>query len=135
MSGSISTPTIPVLSGWCRPSPGQGEFHHPPAYVLPPWWLSGALPPAFGYDDGSVALQDTGVLQAIPQLHRSERRRGAPFASCLPERERPLGRGLEGVPCVAIDPVNRLNHRCGCANTRSPGWSSGRLALTHHVWR
>ena len=95
VSGSISTPTIPVpgLSGWCRPSPGQGEFHrgHPPAYVLvhPPWWLSGALPPAFGYYDGSVAIQDTGegLLQAIPQLHRSERRRGAPFATCLPYRE------------------------------------------------
>jgi hypothetical protein len=84
VSGSISTPTIPVpgLSGWCRPSPGQREFHrgHPPAYVLvhPPWWLSGALPPALGYYDGSVAIQDTGegLLQAIPQLHRSERRRG-----------------------------------------------------------
>src|SRR3954451_24070219 len=95
VSGSISTPTIPVLvlSDWCRPSPGQGEFHrgYPPAYVLvhPPWWLSGALPPALGYYDGSVALQDTGegLLQAIPQLHRSERRRGAPFATCLPYRE------------------------------------------------
>src|SRR3954463_7954998 len=54
VSGSISTPTIPVpgLSGWCRPSPGQGEFHrgHPPAYILvhPPWWLSGVLPPGLG---------------------------------------------------------------------------------------
>src|SRR5918995_3800435 len=40
VSGSISTPTIPVpgLSGWCRPPPGQREFHrgHPPAYVLCP---------------------------------------------------------------------------------------------------
>src|SRR3954447_7516333 len=143
VSGSISTPTIPVpgLSGWCRPSPGQGEFHHPPAYVLvhPPWWLSGALPPALGYYDGSVAIQDTGVLQAIPQLHGSERRRvlRSPFVSLSGSGPRPLGRGLEGLPCVAIDPiaVNRLNHRCGCANTRSHGWSSGSLALTHHVLR
>src|SRR5918994_7383201 len=100
VSGSISTPTIPVpgLSGWCRPSPGQGEFHHPPAYVLPPWWLSGALP--LGYYDGSVAIQDTGVLQAIAQLHRSERRRGAPFASCLPYREwaATVGAGPGGCP-------------------------------------
>jgi hypothetical protein len=59
----------------------------------------------------------------------------SPVVSLSGSGPRPLGRGLEGVPCVAIDPVNRLNHRCGCANTRSPGWSSGRLALTHHVWR
>jgi len=70
------------------------------SYVHPPWWLSGALPPAFGYYDGSVAIQDTGVLQAIPQLHRSERRRGAPFASCLPEREwaATVGAGSGGCP-------------------------------------
>ena len=139
VSGSISTPTIPApgLSGWCRPSPGQGEFHrgHPPAYVLvhPPWWLSGALPPALGYYDGSVAIQDTGegLLQAIPQLHS---RRGdgvlrSPVVSLTGSGPRLLGRGMEGVPWsdVAIDPiaVNRLNHRCGCANTRSHGWSSG----------
>src|SRR3954471_6898360 len=117
VSGSISTPTIPVLvlSDWCRPSPGQGEFHrgYPPAYVLvhPPWWLSGALPPAFGYYDGSVAIQGTGegLLQAIPQLHRSERRRGsgAPFASCLPYREwaATVGAGHGGCPLV------RCRHR------------------------
>ena len=61
----------------------------------------------------------------------------SPFVSLTGSGPRPLGRGLEGVPCVAIDPVavNRLNHRCGCANTRSHGWSSGSLALTRHVLR
>ena len=59
----------------------------------------------------------------------------SPVVSLSGSGPRPLGRGLEGVPCVAIDPVNRLNHRCGCANTRSHGWSSGSLALTHHVLR
>jgi hypothetical protein len=117
VSGSISTPTIPVpgLSDWCRPSPGQGEFHRgrPPAYVLvhPPWWLSGALPPALGYYDGSVAIQDTGegLLQAIPQLHRSERRRGsgAPFASCLPYREWAATVGARPERC----PLVRCRHR------------------------
>jgi len=63
----------------------------------------------------------------------------SPFVSLIGSGPRPLGRGIEGVPWsdVAIDPVavNRLNHRCGCANTRSHGWSSGSLALTHHVLR
>jgi len=63
----------------------------------------------------------------------------SPLVSLTGSGPRPLGRGLEGVPWsdVAIDPiaVNRLNHRCGCANTRSHGWSSGSLALTHHVLR
>ena len=61
----------------------------------------------------------------------------SPLVSLTGSGPRLLGRGLEGVPCVAIDPiaVNRLNHRCGCANTRSHGWSSGSLALTHHVLR
>ena len=63
----------------------------------------------------------------------------SPLVSLTGSGPRPLGRGLEGLPWsdVAIDPiaVNRLNHRCGCANTRSHGWSSGSLALTHHVLR
>src|SRR3954447_22414810 len=63
----------------------------------------------------------------------------SPVVSLTGSGPRLLGRGLEGVPWsdVAIDPVavNRLNHRCGCANTRSHGWSSGSLALTHHVLR
>jgi len=63
----------------------------------------------------------------------------SPVVSLTGSGPRPLGRGMEGVPWsdVAIDPiaVNRLNHRCGCANTRSHGWSSGSLALTHHVLR
>src|SRR3954447_7386821 len=61
----------------------------------------------------------------------------SPFVSLTGSGPRLLGQGLEGLPCVAIDPVavNRLNHRCGCANIRSHGWSSGSLALTHHVLR
>ena len=63
----------------------------------------------------------------------------SPVVSLTGSGPRPLGWGMEGVPWtdVAIDPiaVNRLNHRCGCANTRSHGWSSGSLALTHHVLR
>lgn len=63
----------------------------------------------------------------------------SPLVSLSGSGPRPLGRGLEGVPWtdVAIDPIaiNRLSHRCGCANTRSHGWSSGSLALTHHVLR
>src|SRR3954449_11870004 len=123
VSGSISTPTIPVpgLSGWCRPSPGQREFHRgpPPAYVLvhPPWWLSGALPPALGYYDGSVALQDTGVLQAIPQLHRSERRRSAPGDPAVTQIGEATGcsvRQLSPLPGVGRD-------RWGGASKVSPG--------------
>src|SRR4051794_31484772 len=145
VSGSISTPTIPVpgLSGWCRPSPGQGEFHqgHPPAYVLvhPPWWLSGALPRPWAT---TTALSPYRTPECSRRSRSYTDRRGdgvlrSPVVSLTGSGPRPLGRGIEGLPCVAIDPVavNRLNHRCGCANTRSHGWSSGSLALTHHVLR
>jgi hypothetical protein len=74
VSGSISTPTFwtYVLAGCCRPSPEQRDFRggFPRVYIHahPPWRLSGALPPAFGYYDGSVAILDTGEgqRQAIP---------------------------------------------------------------------
>ena len=95
VSGSISTPTIsvpdlfrlvPPFTWTAGVSPGSPASLCPcPSTVM----AVGALPPAFGYYDGSVAIQDIGesLLQAIPQLHQSERRRGAPFASCLPYRE------------------------------------------------
>src|SRR4051794_31484771 len=83
-SGSWSLRLVPPFTWTGGVSPGSPASLCPcPSTVV----AVRGVTPALGYYDGSVAIQDTGVLQAIPQLHGSERRRGAPFASCLPYRE------------------------------------------------
>src|SRR3954463_16592567 len=146
---------------------GQHQHtHHSgswPLRLVPPFtWTGGVSPgsPASLYPCPSTVVAVRGVTPrpwstttALSPYRTPERacsrrsrsytdRRGdgvlrSPVVSLTGSGPRLLGRGLEGVPCVAIDPVavNRLNHRCGCANTRSHGWSSGSLALTHHVLR